>query len=816
MNTAATRSIAAAAMELKRRGREPLWVPGGSKNPGRDDWQLERLTKEEIPLRFAKGGNLSILTGEPSNGLVDVDLDASEAVELADVFLPSTNMVHGRPGNPRSHHWYVTSPVPGISQWRDVDGIMLLELRGTGGHTIIPPSTHPEGDTLVWYEEGEPSAVSEHDLRQACSHLAATALLARHWPGKGSRHHAGLAVGGYLLRGGLGEDLVVRMVETAARVAGDEEWKARGRDVVDTARNRASGKMVTGGPTAEILLQDGSNVVGKLRQWLDLRRQDYPMNGAWQEGPGQETLPKLPLPWEAPLPFVEIAGPPFPSGIFARDVQEFVDAEAEALQVPVDLPACLALGVGAAAAAGRCKVRLTQDWAEPLNHFVVVVLPSGERKSPAFRAMTSPLEERERELAMSAQLEISSAQTEAEILQTRLHDAKNKAAKAKSEEEREKLTKDAADLAGRLSKLSIPLTPRLLADDATSEAVASLLAANGGRIAVMSSEGGLFETLAGRYSQGTLNIDVYLKGFSGDSLRVDRKSRTPEFVPRPALTLVLTIQPDVIRDLAAKRGFRGRGLLARFLYSIPRSMVGYRSNSPSPVPQESRERWHRIIKNMLKLPDPPDGQEHAMLLSDEAESAFQQYRDLVETRLRPGADLNDIQDWANKLCGAVARLAGILHLFLHHAKGHPWEVPISLTCIQAAIRLGDYFSAHAGVAFSMMGDDADTEKARKAWAFITYLGLAPFSQRDLWQHVRRSFSVDELAGALQLLVQMGYLRRLVDQSHPGPGRPRSPIFEVNPIALAREYPGPSAENFEDSGDFGYTQGPTGEQDVGEV
>ena len=173
-----------------------MWVPGGSKNPGRDDWQLERLTKEEIPLRFAKGGNLSILTGEPSNGLVDVDLDASEAVELADVFLPSTNMVHGRPGNPRSHHWYVTSPVPGISQWRDVDGIMLLELRGTGDHTIIPPSTHPEGDTLVWYEEGEPSAVSEHDLRQACSHLAAPALLARHWPGKGSRHHAGLAVGG--------------------------------------------------------------------------------------------------------------------------------------------------------------------------------------------------------------------------------------------------------------------------------------------------------------------------------------------------------------------------------------------------------------------------------------------------------------------------------------------------------------------------------------------------------------------------------------------------------------------------------------------
>ena len=103
-----------------------------------------------------------------------------------------------------------------------------------------------------------------------------------------------------------------------------------------------------------------------------------------------------------------------------------------------------------------------------------------------------------------------------------------------------------------------------------AEAVASLLAEQG-RIAVMSAEGGMFETIAGRYSQGVANLDVYLKGFSGDTLRVDRKTRPPEYVKKPALTMALTVQPAVIKDLAVKPGFRGRGLLRDSCMRCPRA-----------------------------------------------------------------------------------------------------------------------------------------------------------------------------------------------------------------------------------------------------
>ena len=72
-----------AVLVLKGRGWEPLWVPPRSKNPNRRNWQNERLEEDEIKTRFARGGNVGLITGEPSGGLTDVDLDAMEAIDCA-------------------------------------------------------------------------------------------------------------------------------------------------------------------------------------------------------------------------------------------------------------------------------------------------------------------------------------------------------------------------------------------------------------------------------------------------------------------------------------------------------------------------------------------------------------------------------------------------------------------------------------------------------------------------------------------------------------------------------------------------------------
>ena len=66
---------------------------------------------------------------------------------------------------------------------------------------------------------------------------------------------------------------------------------------------------------------------------------------------------------------------------------------------------------------------------------------------------------------------------------------------------------------------------RLLADDVTPEALTTLLADNRGILSIISTEGGLFDTLSGRYSN-MISIDTVLKAYTGDRIRVDLKERT--------------------------------------------------------------------------------------------------------------------------------------------------------------------------------------------------------------------------------------------------------------------------------------------------
>jgi hypothetical protein len=57
--------------------------------------------------------------------------------------------------------------------------------------------------------------------------------------------------------------------------------------------------------------------------------------------------------------------------------------------------------------------------------------------------------------------------------------------------------------------IEVPPVPRLLADDITPEAAASLLAEQGGRLAIISAEGGIFDIIAGRYSPKAVPTATY-------------------------------------------------------------------------------------------------------------------------------------------------------------------------------------------------------------------------------------------------------------------------------------------------------------------
>ena len=77
--------------------------------------------------------------------------------------------------------------------------------------------------------------------------------------------------------------------------------------------------------------------------------------------------------------------------------------------------------------------------------------------------------------------------------------------------------------------LTVPVAPQYLVDDVTPEKLADLLGEHGERMGVLSAEGGIFQVIAGRYSEGRADgLDLFLKGHSGDYLPIDRIGRTDQ------------------------------------------------------------------------------------------------------------------------------------------------------------------------------------------------------------------------------------------------------------------------------------------------
>ena len=174
-----TDDVRAAAADYLKRGWCPLPLKPKDKAPAVErNWPQFKTSLETLEADFHPHENIGIILGKRSGGLIDVDLDCQEANNVADVLAPKTDLVSGRGGARRSHRWYVMNPVPPkIIQYEDVDGTMLVELRSTGGQTMVAPSIHPNGDKFEWEKFEEPGT----GLTVAIvGRIAAAALLARH------------------------------------------------------------------------------------------------------------------------------------------------------------------------------------------------------------------------------------------------------------------------------------------------------------------------------------------------------------------------------------------------------------------------------------------------------------------------------------------------------------------------------------------------------------------------------------------------------------------------------------------------------------
>jgi hypothetical protein len=486
--------------------------------------------------------------------------------------------------------------------------------------------------------------------------------------------------------------------------------------------------------------------------------------------------------WPAPINLEAATFPNWPDDVFPDNIQKFVTALSISTETPPELSPLMVLAALSTAAQGKYKVQVKSDYFEPVNIWTCAALPSGSRKTAVQTAATAPLTAWEKLQRETTEPAVQKTTSDHATLSERISQLRKEAGRV-NDDEFEELKKQIAMLEAELPE--IPPTPQIWAQDVTPENLGIIMAANNERMAVLSDESGIFEIMAGRYSGGIPNLDLFLQGHAGSPVRVNRGSRPPIFMQAPMLTLGLSPQPEVLRGLTEKPGFRERGLLARFLYTLPHSNLGYRTLDARPMLPECRVRYADILTAMLnhemaesaeKLPCP-----HILKIDEKALQVWQSFALRVEAGMREGGTYAHLTDWAGKFPGVVVRIAALLHI-ARHASKKPWRIEISLKDMNAALRMAGALSAHALAVFDLMGADPALDGARVVLRWIVREGKSEFTFRDChYVHKTRYKRAAELEPIIDVLIERHFIRPRLGKGAHRPSR----VLEVNPRVLEK-------------------------------
>lgn len=132
-------------------------IPLDGKRPALKRWkefQSRRPTLAELRDWFADPAvNIGIVTGSVSGGLLVVDCDTPEDAAWWTATHPRSPLVV-HTGGGGNHIYYRLSPATSVGNRSKVCS-RSIDIRGTGGYVVAPPSQHPMTGTLyAWADDG--------------------------------------------------------------------------------------------------------------------------------------------------------------------------------------------------------------------------------------------------------------------------------------------------------------------------------------------------------------------------------------------------------------------------------------------------------------------------------------------------------------------------------------------------------------------------------------------------------------------------------------------------------------------------------------
>lgn len=269
------------ATRLYNRGIKSVIPLLHGKSPAYEGWQ--KITDEEAQKKVwgwtedkDHPVNWGVRLGPQWGDICDIDLDSSEARQLAEYYLPETAKF-GR-GGICTHYLYKqlgdksSKNASRRYNWdKRNEKSVLLELRASG-QTMAPGSIHPEtGEHIEWMNEEEIREIEAADLLRCVNNLAAASLLLRDWQ-SGGRDELAVCLVGSMVRGDWEDADIDAFLEPILIESGDEESVKRLKAERLRSELESGGRVPGLRRLRELCTGGGLGVAGfeRIVEWLEL------------------------------------------------------------------------------------------------------------------------------------------------------------------------------------------------------------------------------------------------------------------------------------------------------------------------------------------------------------------------------------------------------------------------------------------------------------------------------------------------------------------------------------------------------------------
>lgn len=479
--------------------------------------------------------------------------------------------------------------------------------------------------------------------------------------------------------------------------------------------------------------------------------------------------------WSKPVPLRKDSSmlPDFPTNCLPPILKCMALGVAESTSTDPSMTATALLSAMSHCFSGVYRMYGKQDHSEPLTLYSLVLANPAERKSPVMRFVRSPFIAVGSDYNETHRQEIYLSEENYKILEKEIE-----AMQASKDVTAEEIAEKRAALDG-MQKNNFK---RVCVDDVTPEALARLLKDNGTML-MISDEAGVFKNFGGRYSNGTPNIDLLLKSWGGETFMKDRCNSELLSLEKPYLSICLCGQPYILDELMQSKVFLSSGLVARFLYCYPKSLVGQRKYETNPLDKRVTESYRNLVYAAMNFKfSYKENEEIKLFFCEESQKMFADYYNKsIEPVLL--TDFAECTDWGGKYHGLILRLCGIIHCIKCVSDSvAPESRKVDTYTLGQAVDIAAYYKEQARFAYGSSGSDALNTAAEYILKKLRANNITEISGRDILHLCRKFKTMDELVQPIERLVECGYLRK--KQTVEGTSGRKPPIlYEVNPLSI---------------------------------